>query len=167
MSQSAVEKAIAGLTEAGLVNPGALKGCASEEIGKIEAEFCLQLPAPYKEFLARMGKAAGQFLVGSDWLFPAMLRLRDDAEALLEESEVAFRLDRSDFVFAGHQGYEFLFFSAADKPDPPVFLLAEDREPYQAFLRFSEWLLSAVSGEIEAFQSLGRAAPGSKRPLRD
>ena len=66
VSQSVVDEAIAQLTEPGLVNPGALKGCTPEEIGQIEAKFHLQLPAMYKEFLVRMGKAAGRFLIGSD-----------------------------------------------------------------------------------------------------
>jgi hypothetical protein len=157
MSPSAVEKAIAELIEAGLVNPTALKGCTPQEIARIEARFDLQLPPVYKEFLARMGKAAGQFLRGSDFLYPAPLRLRGDAEAILEESPSPFRLDRGDFVFVGHQGYEFLFLKVADSPDPPVFLLVEDGEPNQVFSHFSEWLVSCVADEIEAFKSLRRA----------
>jgi hypothetical protein len=163
MSQGAVEQAIAALTEAGLVNPSALKGCAPQEIAQIEARFNLQLPPIYKEFLARMGKAAGRFLVGSDFLFPAPLHLRDDAEALLQQSGVAFRLDRSDFVFVGHQGYEFIFFNVADSLDPAVFLLTEDEEPNRVFSHFSEWLLSCVADEIKAFKSLRHAAPQKPR----
>jgi len=162
MSQSPVEDAVAKLTEAGLVTPGALKGCTAEEIGQIEAKFHLQLPAVYKEFLTRMGKAGGQFLVGSDYLFPAPLRLRDDAEALLGESGAGFKLDRGDFVFVGHQGYEFLFFRAAEQPDPPVCLLQEDEEPNCVFPHFSEWLLACVGDEIEAFRSLRRPASGKQ-----
>jgi hypothetical protein len=98
------------------------------------------LPAIYEEFLARMGKGAGQFLVGSDYLLPALLRLREDAAALLEESGVGFRLDRTDFVFVGHQGYGFLFFNVADSPDPPVFLLVEDETPVLSLLRVAPLL---------------------------
>jgi SMI1-KNR4 cell-wall len=162
MSQSAVEKAIAALTEAGMASPGALKGCTPEEIGQIEARFHLQLPPIYKEFLARMGKAGGQFLVGSDYLFPALLHLREDAEVFLEESGVAFRLDPSDFVFVGHQGYEFLFFNVAVSSDPPVSLLVEDEQPKIVFAHFSEWLVSCVADEIEAFKALRPAVP--KKP---
>jgi hypothetical protein len=158
MSESAVQKAIERLAEAGIVTPDALKPCTPEEIGQIEARFHLQLPSTYREFLAGMGKAAGKFLVGSDYLFPAQLRLRDDAEALLAESGVQFRLDPADFVFMGHQGYEFLFFRASDPVDPPVHLLMEGEEPSQVFSRFSEWLLRCVADEIEAFQTLRRAA---------
>jgi hypothetical protein len=162
MSQSVVEKAIAQLTEAGLINPGVLKGCSPEEIGQVEAKFRLQLPAVYNEFLQRLGKAAGRFLVGSDYLFPAPLRLRDDTEALLRESSTRFKLDENDFVFMGHQGYQFLFFRVADSPDPPVCLLLEGEEPKTVFRHFSEWLLSCVADEIEAFKSL-RQAPQERR----
>jgi hypothetical protein len=87
MNQSAVEAAIDELTQAGVVTPGALKGCTPEEIGQIKTRFRLQLPAIYEEFLTRMGKGAGRFLNGSDYLFPALLRLREDAETILRESE--------------------------------------------------------------------------------
>jgi SMI1-KNR4 cell-wall len=157
VSQSVVETAIARLTEAGLVNPGALKGCTPEEIRQVEGKFGLQLPAIYREFLARMGKAAGRFLVGSDYLFPAPLRLRDDTEAFLQESGAGFKLGENDFVFMGHQGYEFLFFKVADSPDPPVFLLVESEDPKEVFPHFSEWLLSCAADEIDAFKSLRRA----------
>ena len=154
MSQSIVEKAITRLAAAGLVNPGAVKGCNAEEIRQVEAKFRLQLPPIYKEFLLRMGKAAGKFLIGSDYLFPAPMRLRDDAEDFLQDSSSGFRLDENDFVFMGHQGYEFLFFRPADSPDPPIFLLVEGEQPKPVFPHFSEWLLSCVSDEIEAFKSL-------------
>jgi hypothetical protein len=161
VNQSVVEKAVAQLTEAGLVNPGALKGCTPEEIGQIETKFHFQLPAIYKEFLVRLGKAAGRFLTGSDYLFPAPLRLRDDAATLLDQEGNGFKLE-NDFVFMGHQGYEFLFFRITDSPDPPVFLLMEGEEPKRVFLHFSEWLLSCVADEIEAFKSL-RQAPEELR----
>lgn len=154
VSQSIVDRAITRLTDAGLVNPGAVEGCNPEEIAQVEAKFHLQLPAIYKEFLSRMGKTAGRFLVGSDCLFPAPLRLRDDAEAFLQDSGSGFKLGENDFVFMGHHGYEFLFFSAADSPDLPVFLLVEGEGPKRVFPRFSDWLLSCVSDEIEAFKSL-------------
>jgi hypothetical protein len=158
MSQNAIEQSVARLTEAGLVKPGALKGCTAEEIRQIEAKFQLQLPGIYQEFLARMGKAAGHFLVGSDFLFPTPLSLRAEAEALLEQSGLEFELEHGDFVFVGHQGYEFLFFRVGDSPDLPVFLLTEDEEPKKVFSQFSDWLLSCVGDEIEAFKSVRHQA---------
>src|SRR5262249_42127606 len=140
--------------------PGALKGCTPEEIAQIKTRFCLQLPSIYEEFLTRIGKGAGRFLDGSDYLFPALLRLREEAESILDESETQFKLDAKDFVFVGHQGYEFLYFNSSQAPDPPVFLLTEGGEPRRVFARFSEWLLSCVSDEIEAFKSVRQAAAG-------
>ena len=66
MDESVVEKAIRQLSEAGLVKPGEIKGCAPEEIVQIEGAFHSQPPAIYKEFMVRMGKAAGQFMIGTD-----------------------------------------------------------------------------------------------------
>ena len=88
MDETVVEKAIIQLSEAGLVHPGELKGCTPSEIGQIESTFQLQLPTNYKEFMARMGRAAGHFIEGSDYRLPAPLRLRPDAELLLEQSGV-------------------------------------------------------------------------------
>ena len=159
MSQSAVEQAVAQLIDAGLVTPDGLQGCTPEEIAQIEKKFQLNLPAVYKEFLSRMGKSAGKFLVGTDYLFPALLHLRDDAEDILEESGVNFRFGPAHFVFVGHQGYEFLFFDAAESPDPAVSHVEEAEEPGQVFAHFSEWLLTCVADEIAAFQSLRKTAP--------
>jgi hypothetical protein len=164
VNQSVVGKAIAQLAKAGLVDPeaslvepGSLEGCTPEEIGQIEAKFHFQLPAIYEEFLARMGRRAGRFLRGSDYPFPAPRNLRHDAETLLEESDSGFKLDEKDFVFMGHQGYQFLFFRVTDSPDPPVFLLNESGEPKMLFPQFSEWLLSCTADQIEAFKSQRRA----------
>ena len=152
--EGAVEKAIIQLIDAGLVNPTEIKGCTAEEIEQIENACGVQLPGIYKQFMTRIGKAAGRFMVGSDYLFPAILRLRKDAEVLLEQARSGFKLERNHFVFLGHQGYEFLFFDARDAHDPAVFLLMEDEEPREVFAHFSEWLSSSVADEIEAFRSL-------------
>lgn len=151
MDQNVIEKIVAQLTEAGLLNLGhfALKGCTSEEIAQLEAKYHVKLPAVYREFLARMGKEAGDFLRGSDYFFSALLEMRAGLEGLLEGS--GFTLDDDDFVFFGHQGYQYCFFKATDAPDPAVFCYLEDEdgEPRQAFEHFSEWLQAVAADAIE------------------
>ena len=114
------------LTAAGLASARSLRGCTEAEIGQLEAHYGISLPAAYRRFLQRMGRSAGECLGGTDWLFPDLLELREGAESLLEECEATQSLDRNDFVFAMHQGYQFLFFKCGTGPDPEVFYYLED-----------------------------------------
>ena len=70
---------------------------------------------------------------------------------MLDAAEAGFRLKDTDFVFAVHQGYEFLFFGAQESDDPAVWRYAEgDAAPQEVFSQFSEWLNACVSDEIDA-----------------
>jgi hypothetical protein len=67
---------------------------------------------------------------------------------LLRQSKAKVALDESDFVFAVHQGYQFLFFKSGMQ-DPAVFLFLEGEENFEKVAqRFSDWLIGCVSDEI-------------------
>lgn len=150
-----VDSAIAKLTAEGLVAAGKLRGCTEEDIARIETSFGFKLPSTYRELLAVMGRSAGEFLVGTDWLFPAVLTLRDQAERLLRECKAQVALDQADFVFAVHQGYQFLFFRMGKTDDPEVFLYEECEESFKRVANsFSEWFAGCVEDEIAAAKEL-------------
>lgn len=152
-----IQEAARRLLDAGVANAQTLKGCSETEIATIEKTHNLNLPESYRRFLSLMGRGAGQFLIGTDFLYKDLPGLRKNAEILLHECKAKFSLFSKDFVFAVHQGYEFLFFSTGNSTDPPVFLFVEDdQEPKQVASSFSEWLLMCVGDEIATYNSLKR-----------
>ena len=152
----AVKTATSKLLKAKLAAPGSFQGCAEEETQSLERRFLLRLPPCYQDFLAVMGRAAGDFLVGTDYSFPGILEFRQSAEELLRTSQSGFELPPSAFVFLFDQGYTFLFFDCQDGPEgPPVFMFTgAEKSPRQVSDSFSVWLLAAVEDDIAAFREL-------------
>jgi hypothetical protein len=159
-----VERAVTRLIEAGLAEPAKILGCRDEDIERLEKQSGVALPASYRQFLLRMGQSAGTFLSGTDFLFADLGGLRLQAEQLLRETNADFRLKEKDFVFAVHQGYEFLFFDTKEADDPAVWLYDEgDDAPRKVFGHFSEWLDACISDEINAHSSLASMAQNRGR----
>ena len=107
MISTAVETAKNKLLEGGLARSDSFRGCTAGEIESLERRFSLRLPQCYRDFLAIMGRAAGEFLVGTDYSFPKMFEFRKDAEEILRTSHSDFKLPSTAFVFMFHQGYHF------------------------------------------------------------
>jgi hypothetical protein len=154
MYKDRTEQAIRLLIDSGLATGRDIKGCATLEIEQIESTYQIRLPPAYVSFMTRMGRGAGKFLEGSDFLFPAPLSLRAEAEALLTESDAKFSLKKTDFVYLAHQGYQFLYFGTDPLDDPPIYLYVEQETPKQVYDHFSEWLLACVDDEIAAFKAI-------------
>jgi SMI1-KNR4 cell-wall len=164
--QDTIDRAAARLVDAGLADEAALRGCRDDEIDQLEGSLGIKLPSTYRQFLARMGRSAGAFLSGTDFLFADLPELRRQAERLLEEANVSFCLAEADFVFAVHQGYQFLYFTTGQLDDPAVWHFAEGvSEPRCAFEHFSQWLSACTSDEIAMWQDITRHAhlPSRKR----
>jgi hypothetical protein len=156
MSKDAVDEAVEQLTAAGLASQGQLKGCSEADIAGLEAKLGVKLPPIYRRFLAVMGRSAGKFLVGTDFLFHDLPTLHQRAERVLEEAGASVVLGPADFVFTIHQGYQFLFFKTGDGPDPEVFLFVEGEDEFQQVAdSFSSWLTGCVADEIEAAREAG------------
>jgi hypothetical protein len=153
---TAVKTAKSKLLAAGLADPDSFKGCTEDEIKSLERRFSLRLPQCYRDFLAIMGRAAGDFLVGTDYAFPTMLEFRKGAEKLLRTSQSVFELPSTAFVFMFHQGYTFLFWDCHSDPgDPPVFMFTEaEKTPRKVSDSFSAWLVTAVDDDIAAYREL-------------
>lgn len=144
------------MIEAKLVTSNSLQGCTEEEVLQIEKKYDIKLALVYRHFLLRMGKSAGAFLQGSDFLFDKICHLRQDAEDILNDSDTNFKLSKHDFVFLVHQGYQFLFFNNLESNnDPSVFYYLEDEPvPKKVYEHFSEWLCATVRDEIQSFAEL-------------
>jgi hypothetical protein len=146
--QSAVRRVLEELTAAGLVTTETLQGCTDDEIAALEQAHGVTLPAAYREFLCVMGRQAGTFFRGTDFLYGDLDGMREAADDLLADDE-ADELDAADFVFAMHQGYNFLFFRCGISDDPPVLLYVEQEPGVREVANsFTAWLQGAARDEI-------------------
>lgn len=145
MNADPVARIIAG----GLAAGDEIAGCTEPEIAALEAAFRRPFPASYRVFLAAMGKGAGEFMRGTDMFHEHLGGLRKAAERLMLESRSPAELRSSDWVFAVHQGYQFLYFDAAAGPDPQVFHVMEGEAAKPVAASFSDWLDGAIADEIE------------------
>src|SRR3974390_386191 len=161
-NQHAIARDVARLIAAGLADDGAIQGCREDEIRHLERGLGLVLPSIYRQFLERVGRAAGTVLSGTVFLSARLPELRRQAERLLDQAGVPFRLADADFVFAMHQGYQFLYFTTGEVDDPAVWHFADgDAQPRRVFDHFSQWLSACISDEIAAWE--GIRAAGSHR----
>jgi len=148
-----VDQAIAGLVSSGLVSKSELVGCSEAEIQAIEDAFTIRLPAAYRQFLALLGKCAGDFMRGTDFRYADHVDIfsqRKGAEELLIASGSSFHLMPTHFVFMSHQGYQFLFFDCDSTDDPAVWRYREgDADPEPVASRFSMWLRVCVIDEVD------------------
>ena len=71
---------------------------------------------------------------------PRLMELRGWAEELLVESDSKFSLPPECFVFAMHQGYQFMYFLCDGNEDPEVlYYLEGEKEPYLKWQSFSQF----------------------------
>ncbi|MGL5827631.1 MAG: SMI1/KNR4 family protein [Nocardioides sp.] len=145
---SIIEAVVDRLVTANLATRKEIRGCTPTELAVLEQAAGLELPAAYRSFLLRMGHSAGDFLAGTDWSYPHLPRLRSSAVALMDECGGHFELAPTDFVFAAHQGYQFLYFSVTESADPGVYHFGEAGSPPRRVAdRFTQWLTATVGEE--------------------
>jgi hypothetical protein len=151
-----IEHVLGRLLGSGLASSTTVRGCTESEVAVVESRLDLRLPAVYRDFLLTMGRAAGEFLVGSDYSFPKLLTFRDAAAKLLHRWNSLFALSSAAVVFLFHQGHTFLFFDTqANLDDPPVFMFTETESGVQqVFDSFSAWLIAALEDDIAILKEL-------------
>ena len=119
-------------------------GCSEAEIAAIESKFRLRLPESYREFLRRIGKGIGEFMVSDRWLFK--YQNLDDIGRDEDYGELC-ELPADYFVFAERSGCYWAFFVADGTcEDPPVFAFddGEERDYKQVARSVWEFIESLV-----------------------
>jgi hypothetical protein len=113
------------LVSRGVATEDSVRGCSVTEIDEVEGDVRLRLPLAYREFLAKMGRNAGNFYVGTDIFYPNLLGNTKAAHELVAEDKATIILPKDSIAFAMHQGYQFTFFQTDEGDDPPVYYYME------------------------------------------
>ena len=144
------DELIEALIAVGISKRDEIKGCSEAQVAEVEASFGMPLPQSYREFLLTAGRGAGGFMLGTDVFYPRILETTKWGANLLVESNESFSLPSDAFVFAMHQGYQFLFFRATEGDDPPVYYYFErDGMPQRISDSFSDYLFRTVEEHRE------------------
>jgi hypothetical protein len=111
-----------------LASINSLEGCSEPEIEMVRFRQKVDfLPKVYREFLAEMGRNAGELFLGSSYTFNRVLTLKDDSNAELERFGHDFRIPEDAVVFLDHGGYAYWYFCTQNRDDnPEVYLYIEE-----------------------------------------
>src|SRR5689334_15571453 len=95
-----------------------LRSLTDAQISGIEEFYGISLSGVYRQFLLRMGKGAGNYMLGSTVFYDDIFKLGEWGEALIEENELSVAPPDA-FFFWMHQGYQTAYFKLSDVDDPP------------------------------------------------
>ncbi|SDE01148.1 SMI1/KNR4 family protein [Actinokineospora iranica] len=101
------------LVELGLACQDTIVGCTAAEIEQVRADQGGALPEQYEQFLAVMGRSAGELLRGTDFFYPSILGLPTDGRELLVENDATGLLGDGSTIIGMHQGYELYWLDSA------------------------------------------------------
>jgi hypothetical protein len=155
---------VALLVSSGVARPDEFQGCTAEELTVFERDFGLNLPAIYRQFLARMGHSAGKLFAHDHVLayYPAVRSMLNDlripreepVESLDEETYLrTVTLPDNALIIAGRLDEQFHFIVCQGGEDAPVFYFSEEGEPReQIYDSILDWLEDWRSGAEEAIR---------------
>lgn len=140
-----IAKAADILVQQGVATEFTICGCSAKEIEDVESDVGQTLSLAYREFLAKMGCGAGNFFVGTDFLYPSVLGNTEAAHELVAEDKASLVLTEKAIAFAMHQGYQFMFIRADEGEDPPVYYYMEQSGEFvKKAEKFTQFLIDVA-----------------------
>lgn len=135
---------------ASVLAAGGLVGASDDEVRAALGPLSELVSGSYAMFLRAVGRSAGEFLQGSDFLVEDLPGLQALGAEIRDEEPKAFvHSSPRILVFAAHQGYQFLFVDR-EGDDAPVYRYLEGEGLSKVADSFAEWFASAVEGELRA-----------------
>ena len=118
-------------------------GCLQKEMEQLENYAHFPLPKTYKEFMAFMGRGAGDYLADMNITYKKVFENKNSMNELLEEDTSDFKLSETDFVFSSYQGEQFMYFNLREGDNPPVYYYIEgtSKVPRKIYDSFTEYIL--------------------------
>lgn len=109
-------------------------------LDSLEKKYEIKLPKKYRDWFAEGGPKQDEF-IGTDMDVPYLPNLKEWAEEFLVDSKYKYSLPATCFVFAMHQGYQFMYFLCDGSEDPEIWYYTEgDKEPCVKWNSFSEFV---------------------------
>lgn len=133
-------------------------GYDTGEVEAAERALGVALPAVFRAYLQTIGRRRGDLFRGSDLAdLGDFAAFKDDADALLHQSEADQPLPAGAVVFLFHQGYSFDFFVAEGGFDSPVFRYVEGRKAFEPCAAgFADYIGAEIDLQEDVHRSLHR-----------
>jgi hypothetical protein len=98
------------------------KGCTEQQTRELEDKYEIKLPPIFKEYLKKFGINDGGLSHGSEATIFSLMKIRENAEKILNVGGAKYKLRNTDFVFFMHRGYAFLFLDTSLGDDSPIYM---------------------------------------------
>ena len=116
------------LIKLGLASKESIIGCTPDQVGEFRRIRGISaLPVQYEEFLAVMGREAGDLLRGTDFFYPTILEVGKWGREVLEENNVEHLFLPDSLILGTHQGY-IVYWIEPGEPSGPVRSYMEGEE---------------------------------------
>lgn len=143
-----MSRLVALLLTSGLATVDTIRPCTPAEVAEVRTDQRIEhLPPQYEDFLLTMGRQAGELLVGTDFFFPRILGLADDARGLLTENNAGHLLPPGAVIVGMHQGYELYWLAPSGE-------LSWYKEGHQTVHRTWPTLLDFLVSQVKAQASI-------------
>jgi hypothetical protein len=161
---SGIDDFVGRLVASGVARPEELEGCTADEVAVFERDFGLKLPRTYRQFLARMGYAAGKLFAWDhvDTSYLVVLSMLDALRAPRDEPADSpdedtylrtVKLPDNALVILGRLDEQFHLIECDGGDDAPVFYLSEEgNPPERIYGSVLDWLEDWRRGAEEAIR---------------
>lgn len=146
------------LVASGVAAEGKLVGCSEEEIRNLEENYHVRLPAAYRMYLSRMGRASGR-LFSHDHVeasYPGVLKLTENYREshLTPAREGRVILPDNAVIILDRLGDQHVFVPCDGRSDPPVYYFADWDQAYcESHTSVLAWLETWLAEALDAIQA--------------
>ena len=137
------------LLSVGLATPDTIKPCSPAEVEEVrQAQRVDRLPTQYEEFLLTAGRRAGDLLRGTDFFYPAIVRLADEMRELLVENKVTHLMRPGSVIVGMHGGYQLYWVEPGDPSGTTYFYAEGEETPQQSWPTLLDCLVFEANEQI-------------------
>jgi hypothetical protein len=153
------------LIELDLASADTIWPCTLEEIVEVQASHPVALPPEYEQFLALMGRRAGDLLRGTDFYYPGILGLANAGRELLRDNDALHLLPEGSVILGMHQGYELYWL---EKPGAVRWYKEGHRGVFSSWPSLPAFLSSQAraQAQVRRARTTGDREPGLGGPAR-
>jgi len=138
------------LIHIGFATSGTLIPCDTEEVDEIRVSLGVnKLPEQYESFLKIMGRQAGTLLPGTDFFFPSIVELMDEARELLVLNNGNPLMRPGSLIIGMHGGYQLYWLEPGEPSGAVCFYSEVGNTVKQNFPSLLDFLVYEAERELE------------------